>query len=262
MKISEAQGLLNSVYVDWAHVLANPNGIRRGSQITWDNYRPQVLKHPLIVSDVIDLFDKGQYTFQVVIDGSLIQIYYQYDLRGNELKSASLAFYSSVSYDQLLDTDENIIQPPNTSHPDLITEEIDIETPDGALLSTEYSEETLDVPKPGILSDRPISWLRIDYDPEHAKGVLHHNCHMHLSAFPHARLVVAGVPTPKQFIEFIMALCYPAVYQAHRLDQSGQYISEEYIKIINSTCVPWIEHNVFSQMAHFRVPIISEGRGS
>ena len=192
MKISEAQGLLRSVYIDWAHVLANPNGTRRGSQITWDKYIPQVLKQPIMVSDVIDLFNKGQYTFQVIIDGSLIQMYYQYDTRGNELKSASLAFYSSVSYDQLFDKDEYIIRLPVTFQPDLGTEGNDIDSPDADILSREYSEETLDMPKLSTLRDGPVSWLRIDYDPEHARGVLHHDCHMHLRRLTKIKYTVGG----------------------------------------------------------------------
>ncbi len=261
MKISEAQGFLTSAYIDWAHVLANPNGIRKGSQITWDNYIPQVLKQPIMASDVIDLFNKRQYTFQVTIDGSLIQMFYQYEARGNALKSASLAFYSSVSYNQVIDEDENSLQSPLTFQQELEAEINDIDSPNTDILSREYSGEMFGEPKLDTLRDEPISWLRIDYDPEHARGVLHHDCHMHLSAFPRARLVVAGVPTPKQFIEFIMALCYPEVYHAHRLDNSGQYINEGHIVTINSDCVPLTEHNIFRQMTHFRIPIISEGRG-
>ncbi len=258
MRISEAQGLLTSVYLDWEPVLANPNGIRNGSQITWDNYIPQVLKQPIMASDVIDLFNKGQYTFQVTIDGSLIQMFYQYESRGNALKSASLAFYSSVSYNQVIDEDENSLQSSSAFQPDLEAEINDIDSLNTDILSREYSGEMFGRPNLDTLRDEPISWLRIDYDPEHARGVLHHDCHMHLSAFPHARLVVAGVPTPKQFIEFIMALCYPEVYHAHRLDNSGQYINEGHIVTINSNCVPLTEHNVFRQMTHFRIPIIVE----
>jgi hypothetical protein len=84
---------------------------------------------------------------------------------------------------------------------------------------------------------------------------------MHLSSFPHSRLVVAGVPTPKQFIEFVMALCYPKIYETHRLDSRGQYHCEEYIKLINSSCVTLKDHLVFRQMAHLRIPILSECRG-
>lgn len=215
-----------------------------------------------MVSDVINLYNKGQYTFQVIIDGSLIQMYYQYDTKGNKLTSASLAFYSSVSYDQLFDKDESSIQLPVTYKPDLGTDGIDVDAPDADILSGEYGEEMSEVPKLGTLKDGPVSWLRIDYDPEHAKGVLHHDCHMHLSAFPNARLVVAGIPTPKQFIEFIMAFCYPEVYHVHRLNDNGQYINEGHIVTINSNCVPLTEHNVFRQMSHFRIPIISEGHGS
>jgi len=256
VRINEAQGLLTSVYLDWEHVLANPNGIRKGSQITWDNYIPQVLKQPIMASDVIDLFNKGQYTFQVTIDGSLIQMFYQYEARGNALKSASLAFYSSVSYNQVIDEDENSLQSPLTFQPDLEAEINDIDSPNTDILSREYSGEMFGGPKLDTLRDEPISWLRIDYDPEHARGVLHHDCHMHLSAFPYARLVMSGIPTPKQFIEFIMALCYPKVYQKHRLNDRGQYINEEHILTINSDSVLLAEHKIYRQMTHFCIPKI------
>ena len=42
-------------------------------------YIPQVLKEPVMVSDVIDVFNKGQNTFQIIMDGSYIQIYDQHD---------------------------------------------------------------------------------------------------------------------------------------------------------------------------------------
>ena len=56
-------------------------------------------------------------------------------------------------------------------------------------------------------------------------------------------------------------LCYPTIYEKHRLDNSGRYTNEKYIMTINSNCVPLREHTVFRQMAHLRIPIISEGRG-
>ena len=79
-----------------------------------------------------------------------------------------------------------------------------------------------------------------------------------ISAFPYARLVVAGVPNPKQFVEFIMALCYPQEYEKHRLNENGQYITEKHILEVNSKCVPLLNHKVFNQIAHFRIPILPE----
>jgi hypothetical protein len=255
MRINEAKSLLHATYVDWSqsNALANPRGIRKGSQITWDNYIPRVLKPPIMASDVIDLTNAGQYTFQMTTDGSLIQIYYQYDSKGNELQSACLAFYSISSYEDDELTNSSYYQAEKTLN--------DIDTTDEDMNSEEIFDEALDQIQLSPLRNNPISWLRIDYDPEHAKGVLHHDCHMHISAFPHARLAVAGVPTPKQFVEFVIALCYPKIYEEHRLNSKGQYTNENQILTINSDCVPLRDHTVFRQMAHLRIPIISEGHG-
>ncbi|SRR6266487_1124854 len=256
MRINEAYNLLRAVYIDWSHALANPRGIRKDSQITWDNYIPQMLKQPIKTSDIIDLSDKGQYTFQVIEDGSLIQIYYQYDSKGNELQSARLAFYSSVTYENEKTTE---LSPDLQPYPG--TEANDFDSFDRDIFAEEYNKEVVDETQLTALRDGSIGWLRIDYDPEHANGVLHHHCHMPLSTFPRSRLIVAGVPTPRQFIEFIMALCYPRVYEKHRLNKDGQYNNEKHILTINSNCVPLREYDVFRQMTHFRIPIISEGRG-
>jgi hypothetical protein len=255
MRINEAESLLHATYIDWSQsdALANPRGIRKGSQITWDNYIPRVLKIPIMASDVIDLTNTGQYTFQMAVDGSLIQIYYQYDSRGHELQSASLAFYSISSYEYDEITGLSGYQVEKTQN--------NIDDTDEDTNSEEIFDEALDQMQLSPLRNNPINWLRIDYDPEHAKGVLHHDCHMHLSAFPYARLAIAGVPTPRQFVELVIALCYPKIYEEHRLNSEGQYTNENQILTINSGCVPLRNHNVFRQMAHLRIPIISEGRG-
>lgn len=254
MKINEARSLLNDTYIDWSrsHALANPHYIQKDAQITWENYIPGMLKLPIMASNVINLADTQQYTFQVPVDGSLIQIQYQYDPKGYELQSARLAFYTMASYEE-----EKLIESFSGSQREAPL----IDITDRDIESEELFDEALDQNQLAPLIDNPINWLRIDYDPQHTKGVLHHDCHMHLSAFPDSRLIVAGVPTPRQFIEFIMALCYPKIYEKHRLDSSGRYTNEKYIMMINSNCVPLREHNVFRQMAHLRIPIISEGRG-
>ena len=249
MKINEASDLLNSVYIDWSRILVNPRGIRKNSQITWDGRVPKVLKLPVMISDIVDLADNGQYTFQIVEDGSIIQLYYQYDSKGNELESASLAFYSTAVYKDKISSAFQINLKEEINDIDVFDEN----TQDGQLLK-EIDEQ---IP---VSNDRPANWLRIDYDPQHGMGVLHHDCHMHLSVFPYARLVVAGVPNPKQFVEFIMALCYPKFYEQHRLDENGQYTNKNHILAVNSKCVPLIDNEVFSQMTHFRIPIDLEGR--
>jgi hypothetical protein len=259
VRINEAYELLNSAYIDWSPILVNPRGIRKGSQITWDKYSSQVLKLPIRISDVIDMYNRGQYTFQVANDGSLIQIYYQFDTRGRELKSASLAFYSAVEYILSSDEDEDIVEVADTFQPETRVGLNDLDILDN-ILEEEYIVEPSDESQLISFRDGPISWVRIDYDPEHARGVLHHGCHMHFSAFPRARLVIDGIPNPKQFIEFIIALCYPGIYAKHRLDDDGQYINEAHIFAVNSNCVSLQEDNIYRQISHLRIPNISQSR--
>lgn len=239
MRINNAEALLRSAYVDWAGILINFRGIRkvmRGHQIiTWTDRIPRILDNPIMASDIISLVEDGQYTFQIQDDGpnngSIIQIYYSYDKRGHELQSARLAYYSSETDDQLINLrDES---------------EVDL---------------GYEAPSSG-LKDGPVSWLRIEYEPIASHGVLHHDCHMHLSAFPDSRFVVAGVPNPRQFIEFIMAFCFPKLYRTHRLNEQGLYINLANITSVNSTCFPIEESIVFNQIAHFRIPVNIANRG-
>ena len=166
MRISEILSSVTSAYDDWSDFLANPQHIRRDNEVAWRNFSPRVLDYPVLKSDVVRMAEERQYTFQIVEDGSLIQIHYFYNRKGDQILSANLAFYSAI------------------------------------LNGTETTNN----------GDEPVSWLRIDYAPEAARGVLHHDCHMHLSSFPDSRFVVAGLLTPKQFIELIMAFCYPESY--------------------------------------------------
>lgn len=259
MRINDVESQLVSAYIDWSSFIGNPRGIRKGSIITWTDYIPRMLNHPVMASNVTTLADEGQYIFQINEDGSIIQLYYAYDKYGDELQSARLAYYSAMADNIVM---KNLIKAYKYAVRLAELTETDAVLPDHdenlLIESAEVIEEETELRS---LIDGPVSWLRIDYDPVHARGVLHHDCHMHLSTFPYSRLVVAGVPTLKQFIEFIMAFCYPEVYEKHRLDDEGQYINASHLEIINSGCVPLKDHNVFRQMAHMRIPIISEGRG-
>jgi hypothetical protein len=201
VKIGDVHQLLKDTYNDWSAFLEDPQFIRTSKDacITWANRVPYRLANQLEASDVTKLVSDKQYTFQVTTDGSVFQIYYQYDRKGNSLQSARLAFYHARD-------------------------------------------------------DGPVNWLRIDYEPTFAKGVLHHDCHMHLSAFPLARCVVAGVPNPRQFVEFVMAVCYPETYKAHRLGQDGEYANPNKITEVNSKCFSAVEHLAYKQIIHLRIP--------
>jgi hypothetical protein len=255
VKINEVYRLLIGAYIDWSHILANPQYVRidarDGPHISWNNRTPRMLKHPVLASDITYLADNGQYTFQILEDGSIIQIYYKYDAKGNELRSARLAFYSAKTDAFVIGTNERIFSSTDGEATERSEDEDDLNN------ISEFIEYTA---RPSTLIDGSVSWLRIEYEPKDAKGILHHDCHMHFSAFPYSRFVVAGVPTPVQFIEFVMAFCYPEIYKEHRLNAQGNYVNEEKITAINSTCFPMTESIVFSQIAHFRIPIVSKGR--
>lgn len=245
MRINDVVGLLNSAYVDWSRFIGNPRGVRRDSIVTWTNRAPRMLDHPVMASDVVSLADEGQYTFQVIHDGSLIQMYYSFDRRGFQLQSARLAFYSAVVDNKLINAYKRSISVGTISvYEQEFSDEIALDEPDEVEKETQF----------GGLRNGPVSWFRIEYAPQAAMGVLHHDCHIHFSTFPNSRFVVAGVPNPRQFIEFIMAFCYPELYRTHRLNNEGQYINLAKINSINSTCFPLTENVIFNQIAHFRIP--------
>ncbi|HEY1350395.1 MAG TPA: DUF2290 domain-containing protein [Ktedonobacteraceae bacterium] len=245
MRINEANDLLTAVYIDWSHILANPRGIRKDSQITWAGRVPKMLKQPVMLSDVIDLADDGQYTFQMANDGSILQIYYQYNRSGTAIEAARLAFYSVAVHEERVSA---AFQAEGTALVDDSPWRADV-------LAEARDDEQLP-----LSEDRPTHWLRIDYDSQHALGVLHHDCHMHLSAFPSARLIVAGVPGPRQFVELVMALCYPHIYAMHRLDGNGQFTAEEHMLVVNAKGVPALDHKIFHQIAHMRILVLPENR--
>ena len=65
-------------------------------------------------------------------------------------------------------------------------------------------------------ANEALPWLRIDYDPRVAGGVLHAPCHLHVHGAPTVRIPVDRVPTPRAFVEAIAAWFYPQLYAKHR----------------------------------------------
>ena len=190
------------------------------------------------------MVENGQYTFQIVDDGSLMQLYYRFDQKTSQINGASLAFYRAYS-DQ--EPDE-----------EFLLAEYGI-TPLG---DTEINDtqESIHSSSP----DPPVGWMRIDYDPNaKERGIIHHDCHMHLSNFADTRFIVSGVPSPRQFIEFIIASLYPAKYEEHRLEldttsndgsRIWRYRNPQHIDNLNRECMPLDEVPIYKQLSHFRVP--------
>jgi len=198
VKITEAHSSLISVYDDWQHLLVNPRFIRSGRHITWAGFEPRILSHPVRASDVTSLADDLQYSFQIALDGSLLHLHYEYNDRGDVVGTANLSFYSAATA-----SDDGPVPPQSSSGFN--------ETGDDPLDEDVTDIEATPYLRSGV-SDEPSSWLRIEYAPQDARGVLHHTCHMHISGVPQSRFVVAGIPNPKQFVEFVMSIYYPDWY--------------------------------------------------
>jgi hypothetical protein len=231
MRINDVLGQLVATYTEWNHVLANPRFVRKGRLITWRDYSSAKIIVPSSHADVVKLYEAGQYSFQTT-DGSLLQLSYTYAPSKDELTKARLAFYK---------VDQQSWE---------IVEPDDSDAINGMIVPNRSPELEQ------LAAHRPISisWLRIDYSPKTTSGVLHNSCHLHLSAFPSARVVVAGVPTPKQFVEFVIALCYSDIYREHRLDKDGAYKEPARMETVNSQPVPLAEDLTCRYLAHFRIP--------
>ncbi len=219
MRVNDAIGMMVSIYCDWQDWLVNPRYTRKDSIITWKGYNPFRLGIPLTEKDFNDLVLGGQYTFQIGEDGALIQMYYEFSPSGDKVKEASLAYVGSP--DSLGLSVDDLEEPTQSEEKDL-----------GALLP----------------------WIRIDFQPSSGQGVLHGDCHLHISGFPNSRFLVRGLPTPKQFVELIMALFYPRIYESHRLNSDGTFNNMDKMQEINSPNLPFVHEEGFKHMTHFLVP--------
>jgi len=234
VKISDAVSSLTSTYCDWNDVFVNRSFIRRNNCIAWENFEPQRLPPIVRRSDVMGLENSRQYSFQVIDDGSIFQLYYEYEDEGKKLERANLAYYNSGI------SSENL----NCSSSDQIVED-------------EEECEMDDQPEIFLIDENSIvSWLRIDYVPEDQNGPLHHGCHMHIGLFQVARIPLSGVPTPRQFIEFIMALCYPNSYRSKRLNPKDHWepFDPRGLQEFNVNCFPKTEGSIFDILPYICIP--------
>lgn len=233
MNVNEAVALCRVAYLEWHPHLANLRSVRNGSRITWSNERDIMIPAVPRRSDVFRLARRGQYSFQVANDGALIQVQYEYESGSGRLRKARLAYYWARAAKVVME------------------DEIDsTDAPDAGFTEANEEEDASSAVK-----DSPaVRWLRIDYDPAAAKGPIHAACHLQLVGFPDSRLIVDGVPTPTQFVEFIMAACYPALYRAHRLAENGQFRDVSRVRAMNNSCLPRIPAEAFPHITHLRIP--------
>ncbi len=203
MKISDVLSSLVASWTEWqkANFLINPRYIRRDNIITWSDNTANIIEETVFQNHVIDMIDRGQYSFQINSDESILQLYYVFN-QGDKLIAANLAYYSL-----------------------------------------------------GQDSNTPVGWLRIDFDPSSYRGVLHPQCHMHLSLFPNMRFAVDGVPSPKQFIDFIALNCYPEIYQSQHTDHNGVFLDPNRMRSINVPFLHLENPDLYQFISHIRVPV-------
>ncbi|MBV9718017.1 MAG: DUF2290 domain-containing protein [Candidatus Eremiobacteraeota bacterium] len=209
---------------EWVGILKNANFCRSpGAEhiVTWDGYQDAPRIEDIVPRSLVaDMARRGQYSFQMVEDDSIFQLQYEFNRR-DTAQRARLAFYMLV--------------------PESTPDELDDAT--YAQFSEEYGQEDEEAPEqletviprlePGSdlgeefvgAEDASAPWLRIDYDLQAARGAIHAPCHMHINGFSAARLPVNGVPSPRQFVDLILSLAYPAVFRRH-FDNAGNLVDE------------------------------------
>jgi hypothetical protein len=210
----EAQ--VRECYSDWDFLLANPRFCRNERRIAWNRYTGGIIRPPITYEKVRSLIEAKQYSFQCADDGSIFQLLYEFDDK-NAIRTVRLAFYKAN------------------------------------LPLGEDESDSGSGPIPDF-GDIFVPWLRFDYTKEYASGVLHHDSHMHVSGFPEARFAVSGVPGPRQFVEFVIASCFPEYYRGHRLDSKGRYVSPHTVRKVNVSCLPCGPNSVTDKIIHIRVP--------
>lgn len=204
--LSNMMSSLVGAWEDWHRVLINPQYLRVRQSITWPYRSGAMMTNIVTVNNVMDLITSGQFSFQISQDESIIQIFYEFDDTGENLQHACLTFYSTQGW-------KAIVSP------------------------TEVSAIQSD--------DEPVSWIRLDFDPEIEKpGPLHHLAHLHLAGMPLARVPFEAVPSPRQFIDFVIASYYPETYARKRLDKNGQFRTKKSLMKWSGTHLPIDSSNI------------------
>jgi hypothetical protein len=96
--------------------------------------------------------------------------------------------------------------------------------------------------------------VRFDYRETGLDRVLHTDSHLHVSGLPGTRFAVAGLLTPKQFIEFIIGHFYPGIYESARLTQDLAF--NDVIDAINANCFDCGAQpaDLYQRIIHLRIP--------
>jgi len=207
---------VNKCFTDWPGFLANKNATLRGKVVAWPNYVPSIEK--TVTWETVSLLASNrQYSFQL-LDGSIIQMLYDFSGPQSELKSAMLAYY------------ENRVE-----------DEIDEDT-EGEV-----------IPLDDALNSSPPKWLRMDFTGGEDGSRIHADCHLHLSGFPDTRISCAGVPGPRQFLESLFAWLYPGHYRNTVLCQPEEDLKIRFVEV-NRVCIHAEKREQFNSLLHLALP--------
>jgi hypothetical protein len=220
MTQNEVLSQLRAVLIGWNGLLKDPNFIRDGSRVTWADSEALVVRENLTRQDTLDISRRRQFSFRIAEDDSLIQIGYNFS-RDGTISEARLAYYE--------------VGQQNTG-------------------TAEVTEGV--IPAEDFTGEAPVRWLRFDYTNSAGRTPLHAQCHLHISGLPGVRVAVVGVPKPKQFVEFVIALFYDYEYASARLDENGLFRSLEQMDNVNapnSGC-GHEQLDMLRRIPHIRIP--------
>lgn len=254
MKINELYADLRSGWDDWIGFLANPNFIRTDHVITWDRFEKTWSGDIVAVNDLKVLAEKRQWSFQVAQDGALIQLYYAFNKRDGELDEATLGYYAlpgayEAAESQISDGE---MQASSEDQDETGEEEIQLraaEASSGYVLQHMYAYEAIE-PDQAVA----VRAIRIDYDRRFPESPIHHTCHIHFSGYPATRIAVDGIPTPRQFLEFVFLAFYPDVFRTRRLRDGGEFRNVAYVQAICSVAFPSTMKQLGNLVCHLSFP--------
>jgi hypothetical protein len=224
MEISEAHSSLIAAQAEWRHLLYEHNFIRKESELVWKYYDPDLCRTPTTPEQLVLLYERGQYSF-CFRDGSLAQLHYRFGPASGALSSARLSFYRRLPDEK--DSDSELPTAPES--PELEAGVLPLDAPPGT-----------------------VEWLRLDFDPRAASTLVHPACHLHVGGLSEVRIGVEGVPTPRQFLEFVVHAFYPDQYLEARTDEQGALSPPDALSRVNQETfsVDASGHGVL----HLRVP--------
>lgn len=218
---------MRSAQQEWERLLINANFskvLTEPGVIAWPNYSTGVrIPDFVTLAPVKEAASQGQYSFKISLDDALLRLEYRFDPRGRELRSAHLGYYRVEQSFRKDDVDNVRYAEYSEGTPGIAEAMIaDYTITDGTIMDEELEVVGETIEASDSISEN-VAWLRLDFDPHQKRGPLHSSCHLHICGLPSARMIVYGVPTPRQFIDFIFAIAYPDIYRRNFWTNLAKY---------------------------------------